>query len=139
MCTINSLCLESLPEYLSMLIAFKEKYGKDKVNFTLNILRFPSFQSAVVLPDHIKAKHRQRLADWKQTYKDHPEIHEHEIQHLDRLIDYLEIVEVPHSETSFDKNKLQHDFKHFYAQYDSRRGKNFVQVFPGLKEWYNEL
>jgi len=139
MCTINALCLESLPEYLDHLVALKEKYSKDKVNFTLNILRFPSFQSALVLPAEIKTKHRQQLIDWKTKHQDHPEMHEHELQHLDRLIEYLQVVETPHSETSFDKTKLQHDFKHFYAQYDRRRGKNFSEAFPRLKDWYNGL
>ena len=139
MCTINALCLESLPEYLDHLVVLKEKYSRDKVNFTLNILRFPSFQSALVLPPEIKTKHRQRLISWRTKHQDHPEMHEHELQHLDRLIEYLEVVETPHSETSFDKNKLEHDFKHFYAQYDHRRDKNFSHTFPGLKDWYNGL
>ena len=54
MCTVNALCLETLPEFLSYLIKFKEQYGKDFPSFTLNILRFPSFQSALALPDHIR-------------------------------------------------------------------------------------
>jgi len=139
MCTINALCLESLPEYLDHLVTLKEKYTRDKVNFTLNILRFPSFQSALVLPPEIKTRHRQQLLDWKIKHQDHPEMHEHELQHVDRLVEYLEVVETPHNETSFDKNKLEHDFKHFYAQYDRRRGKNFTDSFPNLKEWYNNL
>jgi len=139
MCTINALCLESLPEYLTHIVELKEKYGKHKVNFTLNILRFPSFQSALVLPDFIKEHHRQRLQEWKLKHHDHPEMHEHELQHLDRLIDYLEVVETPHSETSFDKAKLEHDFKQFYSQYDQRRNKSFSETFPGLKDWYNGL
>lgn len=139
MCTINALCLESLPEYLSYLVNLKEKYGKNKINFTLNILRFPSFQSALVLPDEIKMHHRQRLINWKNKYKNHAEMNEHELEHIARLIDYLEVVDTPHSETSFVQEKLHNDFKQFYSQYDQRRNKNFVETFPGLKDWYNEL
>jgi len=55
MCTINGLCLDSLPEFLTRLIHLKEKWvHKVNINFTLNILRFPSFQSPLVFPDHMR-------------------------------------------------------------------------------------
>ena len=54
MCTINALCLDSLDVFLDQLVRLKQVYGRERVNFTLNILRFPSFQSALVLPDHLK-------------------------------------------------------------------------------------
>jgi hypothetical protein len=65
-------------------------------------------------------------------------LHEHEWNHLSRLIDYLDVVKTPHSE-AFEMPKLLNDFKQFYSQYDQRRGKDFVTAFPELKEWYNEL
>ena len=46
--TINALCLESLPEFLTWMLEWKCKFGRDFPNFTLNILRFPSFQSPLV-------------------------------------------------------------------------------------------
>ena len=54
MCTINALCLISLPEFLWSIVKLKKKYGKDAINFSLNILRFPSFQSPLILPKDIK-------------------------------------------------------------------------------------
>jgi len=65
-------------------------------------------------------------------------LHEHERNHVQRLIDYLNKVETPHSET-FERPKLLNDFKQFYSQYDQRRGKNFVETFPNLAEWYKSL
>jgi hypothetical protein len=64
--------------------------------------------------------------------------HEHEYNHLQRLIDYLDVVKTPHSE-AFDRPKLLNDFKQFHQQYDQRRNKDFVATFPALKEWYNVL
>ena len=58
MCTINALCLSTLPTFLEMLVGIKMSYGADAINFTLNILRFPSFQSALVLPKKIKLKYK---------------------------------------------------------------------------------
>ena len=65
-------------------------------------------------------------------------LEEHEINHLLRLIDYLDIVKTPHSE-AFEMPKLLNDFKHFYTQYDQRRGKDFTLAFPNLADWYNSL
>ena len=138
MCTINALCLETLPEFLSALVALKNIYGRERVNFTLNILRFPSFQSPLILPDDIKTRYRKNLEAWLEYNLDNPVLQEHELNHLQRLIDYLDIVKTPHRET-FDMPKLLNDFKQFYIQYDQRRGKDFAATFPKLKEWYDSI
>ena len=139
MCTINALCLESLPEFLDFILDFKGTHGKDSPVFSLNILRFPSFQSPLVLPDEIRNKHHQRLNQWYQKNKDNDLLlHSFELNHVARLIDYLDVVKTPHSD-SFDMPKLHNDFKQFYSQYDIRRNKNFAKTFSGLAGWYNDL
>jgi pyruvate-formate lyase-activating enzyme len=138
MCTINALCLESLPEFLTYLMTWKQEFGADFPNFTLNILRFPSFQSPLVLPDHVRMRHRDRLQFWLDQWENNIALQEHERNHVRRLIDYLDVVKTPHSE-AFDMPRLFNDFRQFYQQYDQRRNKNFGAVFPGLKEWYDSL
>jgi hypothetical protein len=138
MCTINALCLDSLPGFLDQLVELKEENGKDFPNFTLNILRFPSFQSPLVLPTEIKDQYRQNLLTWLDKNRDNKFLHQHEIQHVQRLIDYLDVVKTPHSD-AFDQASLNNDFKKFYAQYDQRRGKDFVNTFPTLADWYSTL
>lgn len=138
MCTVNALCLETLPEFLSALVALKNIYGRERVNFTLNILRFPSFQSPLILPDDIKTRYRKNLEAWLDYNFDNPALQEHELNHLQRLIDYLDTVKTPHRET-FDMPKLLNDFRQFYVQYDQRRGKDFAATFPKLKEWYDSI
>ena len=138
MCTVNALCLETLPEFLSYLIKFKEQYGRDFPSFTLNILRFPSFQSPLALPDHIRTLHKDRLQEWYDENANNKLLHEHELNQTQRLIDYLDVVKTPHSD-SFDTPKLHNDFKQFYTQYDTRREKNFINTFPSMKDWYSEL
>lgn len=138
MCTINALCLESLPEFLELLMDWKEQHGRDFPSFTLNILRFPSFQSALVLPKSIKQKHASRLANWLQRWEHSALLHPHELNHVQRLIDYLDNVDTPHSGAA-ELSKLQRDFYLFYQQYDQRRNKDFSKTFPGLIEWYNDI
>ena len=138
MATINALCLDSLPDLLNQLIRLKQVYGRERVNFTLNILRFPSFQSALVLPDELRLKYKHSLETWLILNQSNPLLQEHEINHMQRLIDYLDVVKTPHSE-AFELDKLRSDFRQFYQQYDQRRGKDFVATFPVLNDWYQSL
>jgi len=138
MCTINALCLDSLDSLLNQLIKLKQVYGRERVSFTLNILRFPSFQSPLILPTDLRTHYKDRLQDFLDRNRNNIFMHEHELNHLQRLIDYLDIVKTPHSDT-FDMPKLHNDFRQFFTQYDQRRGKNFTTTFPALADWYNTL
>ena len=57
---------------------------------------------------------------------------------MERLVTYLRTVETPHSE-AFEMPKLHNDFKKFYSQYDVRRKKDLISVFPELKDWYQNV
>lgn len=138
MCTINALCLTTLPRLLNELVEWKRTYGRDRVNFTLNILRFPSFQSPLVLPEHLREEFKNNLAQWLVDHRGSNLLQEHEINHTLRLIDYLDVVKTPHSD-AFEMPKLHNDFREFYQQYDQRRGRKFTEYFPELKEWYDSI
>ena len=65
-------------------------------------------------------------------------LEEMEINHVQRLIDYLDVVKTPHAGAA-EHSKLQKDFKTFYSQYDKRNGKNFEKTFPIIGEWYRGI
>ncbi len=138
MMTINSLCLFSITDFLDDVYEMKN-YTKTKAPVvSLNLLRFPSFQSPLALPDHIKDYCRQNLELWWDDVKDYPRWHDFEKASIERLIDYLVTVDAPHRRTS-DKKTLWRDFKTFYAQYDKRRGKD-LHVFPDiLTDWVSTI
>lgn len=141
MCTINSLCLETLPDFLTNIIRIKMKRPHPEVNFSINILRFPSFQSPLVLPAEMRTHHKEQLEEWLDTFYHDSNwnvVSEMEANQVQRLIDYLDVVKTPHS-GNFDQAKLENDFKQFYTQYDKRRGKDFCATFPHLEEWYKQL
>jgi len=138
MCTINALCLDSLDSLLDCILNWKLEYGKKAISFTLNILRFPSFQSPLVLPTELKTHYKTVLETWLAKNGNNRHLQEHEINHLQRLTDYLDVVKTPHSE-AFEMPKLLNDFKQFYTQYDQRRGKDFSLAFPNLKTWYDSI
>jgi len=136
MCTINALCLISLPEFLWSIVNLKKKYGKDSINFSLNILRFPSFQSPLVLPMEFRQQAIDELVRFHATNVHN--LHEFEVNQVERLFNYLRDVDSPHS-GAMENSVLQRDFKNFYQQYDQRRNKNFKETFPQLAEWYDTL
>ena len=138
MCTINALCLESLAEFLEKIVFLKSasKVYETPINYTLNILRFPSFQSPLVLPDDLRNKFKSDIEKFLKNNKQYLE--EMEVNHTQRLIDYLDVVKTPHAGAA-EREKLQRDFKIFYSQYDKRRGKDFEKTFPIIGEWYRGL
>jgi organic radical activating enzyme len=138
MMTINSLCLFTITDFLDEVYELKEMSGTKNPNVSLNLLRFPSFQSPLALPDHIKTYCRKNLSNWYATVKDKPLWHEFEKASIERLIDYLDVVDAPHRRTS-NKITLWRDFKTFYAQYDQRRNKS-IYVFPKiLTDWFDSI
>ena len=138
MCTINALCLTTLDQLLDCIVNWKLEYGAEAVSFTLNILRFPSFQSPLVLSDELRSRGRDQLADFMVRHKGSSYLQEHEWNHLSRLINYLDVVKTPHSD-AFELEALRKDFKSFYTQYDARRGLSFESAFPELVSWYRTL
>jgi hypothetical protein len=138
MATINGLCLTDITHFLDYMMILKEAYGKGQLTFTLNILRFPSFQSPVVLPNDFKKTAITALNNWFAKNSESELLHDMEREHVIRLIQYLENNETPHEGAS-DIKTLQSDFKKFYTQYDTRRDKDFEKTFPKLKAWYNGL
>jgi organic radical activating enzyme len=134
MCTINALCLPSLKSFIVSMIMMKKSYGRDFPSMSFNILRFPSFQSPYVLPYNLRSQFASDIEDVLVTYKGNSILHEHEVNQLARLVTYLrEPVDGP------ELPKMQNDFKQFYTQYDQRRGKNFTDTFPELKEFYEQI
>ena len=138
MCTVNALCLDSLDQLLETILQWKTEYGKDSINFSLNILRFPSFQSPLVLDADDKLRYMQILQSWLNTNRNSEFLHEFEINQLQRLIDYLDVVKTPHLGAA-EQSILQKDFKQFFTQYDQRREKNFFETFPTLANWYKAI
>lgn len=138
MMTINSLCLPSITEFMDEMIDLKREYGHRFPTMTLNILRFPSFQSCAVLPREIKHKYRDKLRAWLDDVIAKDEkcsksgarlFTDMEVAHVQRLVDYLDSVETPHKNAS-ERDQLWNDFKNFFLQYDVRRGKSYRATFP---------
>jgi organic radical activating enzyme len=146
MMTINALCLDTIVKFLEWCMRMKRKYGHHVPGISVNILRFPSFQSPLTLPDNLRKMYHDELALWLKVTRDKGEtdstgallLAPWEQDQISRLIEYLDVVKTPHRNTA-DRTLLDHDFKVFYEQYDARRKKDFRATFPRLVEWYDSI
>jgi hypothetical protein len=139
MMTINAISLDGLVDILALIMKWKKQYGEWRINFSLNILRFPSFQGVLVLPHSLRNHYKEILESWYKQYQNDTDLNMFERKNLERLIDYLDQVDVPHGE-GFDRISAEKDFKKFYQQYDQRRNKNFIKTFSQeLVDWYESI
>ena len=146
MMTINALCLDSIVEFFDWMLEMKRKYGHNRPGFTCNILRFPSFQSPLTLPDNLRKKYHDEVFAWLKNVREKEEkdkdgqllVQPWEQDQVSRLIEYLDVVKTPHRNTA-DRELLEHDFKLFYEQYDARRGFDFRKTFPNMVEFYDNI
>ena len=139
MMTINNLCLFSITDFFDDMMELKSKYGHHRPNISLNMLRWPSFMSPLQFPDEIKKELHSKLKVWYDKNKNSKLFLEGEMNQIQRLLDYIEVVEKGHITTTDDKTLLFSDFKSFFTQYDKRRGKNLLETFPQLTDWYNQI
>jgi organic radical activating enzyme len=140
MLTINALCMFSVTDLLDEMIKLKVKHQSIFPVCSFNILRFPSFMSVLTLPKSIRLERAAHLENWlNQIEQSGCEFFtDWEKDGVKRLIAYLESIEEGHSKSS-PLEMRQRDIKNFFSQYDKRRGKNFIETFPKLKDWWETI
>jgi organic radical activating enzyme len=161
MSTINSPGIEGFREYLNWAHELRKRtdrddpiHGKFFQSYIIYV-RFPTFQNIVVLPMELRLKYSQEIDEFLTN----PEVEQYwetaDIDLLTKLSTYLQEVQAPHREAddgakfdnsqwdntskTFELDLLKKDFKSFYTQYDQRNNRDFVQAFPNLADWYNNL
>jgi hypothetical protein len=95
--------------------------------------------SPLTLPDDVKIMLHHKLKTWYEKQEGNHLLLIHERAQIERLIDYIEVVNRGHNTTEMDMSMQYHDFKSFYVQYDVRRNKDFGATFPELKEWFDSI
>jgi hypothetical protein len=122
------------------MLKLKIKYKTQSPVCSFNILRFPSFQAIVTLPKEIRLERADAIEAWinKNWNGGDNGFIEWEKDSMTRLVTYIREIETGHAHTSSLQTR-ERDFKSFYTQYDRRRGKNFVETFPQLKEWWDAI
>ncbi|MFP5518968.1 MAG: hypothetical protein ACLGGX_03640, partial [Bdellovibrionia bacterium] len=139
MMTINALCLFSITDFLDHTLELKKQFAPGYLTWSVNILRFPSFQSVSILPEEIRRERADVIQQWLRKNSESPFVNEYEKASLERLCEYLRDISSPHRKAS-DLDLRRFDFKKFFEQYDKRRGKDIRKTFPvNFVTWYNSI
>ena len=129
------------------ILKFKLKHNISHPTMSLNILRFPSFQSCAMLPMDIRQKYSNIIQEWLNKHielnlrnsKGEQILNIIEREQTQRLVDYLDVIKTPHKNVK-DPEQNKRDFKQFYSQYDVRRDKNLPATFDKeLVNWYKSI
>ena len=130
----------SITDFLDDMIDLKREYASRPGLFSLsvNILRFPSFQSINLLPEDLKLSVAQDLQDWLDMKSGF--LRDHESNQLQRLVEYLRKVDRGYEDSDTVENK-HNDFVRFFSQYARRRNVNITDAIADdrFTAWWESL
>jgi organic radical activating enzyme len=138
MMTISVLSIWTVAEFVETIVKWKKKFDNKHAFFmSVNILRFPSFQSVNMLPIEIKEELASRI---EKVMQDNTEwINDLETNQLKRLLIYLRKVDTSYEDKD-DFGKKRNDFINFIDQYAERRNKPLQEYMPlEFNNWYTKL
>lgn len=137
--TMSAISNDGFVDFLYYVLDEKRKHGSNWMLLSVNLVRYPTFQNIVVLPQDL----RQEYAKEMETFMHEPDVDRlflpFEKDHINRYINYMRTMDRPHNDHEIVVDDLRRDFKSFFTQYDQRRGKNFTKTFPRLADWYNNI
>jgi len=137
MMTISALSIWGVAEFLEKITEWRNNTRSNQFYMSLNILRFPSFQSVNI----IEQKYKDVLADRIENTltKINDTLKDWEINQITRLIKYLRNVTKSQEDNDQLDKKLS-DFKNFTNQYSIRRNMPTEEYFtPEMYNWYQTL
>jgi hypothetical protein len=140
--TMNNLNILGLQRLLESILNMRKKYSTtyQRVWFDTPLLRSPTYQSLQILPasyvriledvvEFMKANQADETADNFEGFKDY------EIQRMERNVDWMK----QGCELTKEYVTLQRaDFYRFFNEYNKRRGLDFLETFPQMKEFWQE-
>lgn len=138
MMTISVLSIWTVAEFLQTIVNWKKKFNNRHAFFmSVNILRFPSFQSVNMLPIEIKEELANRIEKVMTENKEW--INDLETNQFKRLLIYLRKVDTSYEDKD-DFGKKRNDFINFIEQYAERRNKPLEEYMPvEFNNWYTNL
>lgn len=138
MMTISALSIWTVAEFMEKMITWRRSTNKpEQFCMSVNILRFPSFQSINIIDQDSK----NMLADSIETSltKCREYMIGWEANQFDRLIKYLRNVEKSYEDTD-QLDKKRKDFTNFITQYSERRNKPLGKYLPkNMLKWIQSI
>ena len=138
MMTISVLSIWTVDLFLDEIVKWRKELNNiHTFSMSVNILRFPSFQSINMIDQNIK----NILADniESSVIVNRPWMEEWEVNHFDRLVLYLRQVDISYEDNDSTENKIN-DLKKFVNQYSIRRNKPIDEYMPiEFIDWFKTL
>lgn len=140
MLTINALSLFGITKFLDDIVKLKQHFNNVRdFRMSINILRFPSFQSVNILPIDIKNERADDIDQWLDTNVSL--ISESDKHNVQRLVAYLRNISTSYEDSDSTSDKLN-DFFQFYTQYAERHNTKVDEVFiesDNFIQWWSTL
>ena len=138
MMTISVLSIWTVAEFLQQIVTWKKQCNDIHAFFmSVNILRFPSFQSVNMLPQATKEMLADKIEKVMEVNKDW--INDLERNQFQRLLIYLRKVDTSYEDVDA-YGKKKNDFVNFIDQYAERRDKPIKEYMPNkFLNWYEDL
>lgn len=138
MMTISALSIWTVPEFLNHICSLRRQLNSSNAfHMSVNILRFPSFQSVNnidILYKEPICKNLEEVLEKNQAY-----MTEFEKNQYQRLLVYLRKVDVAYEDNDTKINKV-HDLKNFINQYKERNNLAMEDYMPeNFIKWWSEL
>jgi hypothetical protein len=149
--TMSAVSVDGLVEFVNWIVGLKKATRRSLFEIYVSYVRWPTFQSALVLPWQLREQYSKDLAQCVTDNQAWLVPKEQDL--LMSFSRYLTSVPQPHrgaritneklkfedQQVDFDVQELEKDFRRFFTQYDQRRGLDFGATFPNLKEWYESI
>jgi organic radical activating enzyme len=138
MMTISALSVWTIVPFMEDILEIRKELGNQYIgSLSLNILRFPSFQSINVISEPYKI---QLADDLEQIVKERKLLlSASETNQILRVASYLRNVDKSYEDTDTVENKTN-DFINFVNQYALRRSMQLEEYLPPtFMQWFNTL
>ena len=130
MATVNALSVSGLSGLLESVLALKREFPQHSLGIDLPYLRYPSYLSMLILPKSFGSYLDEALSFGKENSRP-GEFDAGEIMKLEKLRAFFYSQPAPEPGAM-----VFQDFRRLILECDRRRGLNFSQVFPELRNFF---
>lgn len=138
MMTISALSIWTMVPFMKDILALRKMFRNSQLfGMSLNILRFPSFQSINMIHQTYKDILATEFENFAEQYK--RELTDSEYNQVLRVASYLRKVDKAYEDTDSIETKTN-DLVSFVTQYAARRNMKLENYFPeDFLNWFNTL
>lgn len=137
-CTYNALSVVGFRRFMDWILYLRKHYSNNQRNIFIDIphLQGPYHQSCLILTDDY---HERILADieyMKSREENERGVKPAETLKLKRIHEWI-TSRIPKTKSEIkEQQKNRVDFYLFFKEHDRRRGTNFLETFPEMKDFY---